>query len=360
MTARTVSGVRVSAQAMAAHPDHQPLRTMSRRRLLGFAGAGAAAALLPAVTFRNGSAQDVAAPEKIRLDYAYYNPSSLVLRRQGWLEADLSAEGIGVEWTLSAGSNKANEFLRSDAVDFGSTAGSAALLAKANGSEIQTVYIYSQPEWTALVVKSDSDITAVEQLKGKKVAATSGTDPFFFLLQALNEVGLRQSDVSIVNVQHADGKTALERGDVDAWAGLDPHMAQTELEAGSKLIYRNINFNTFGFLNARIAFIEQYPAYVERVLTQYERARAWIQENPDEAATILSEEASLSIKVAKKELNERTNLKIDVVPGDAQRAALEPVIPILQSENQLQPGADANAALEALLAPQFAQAVTGQ
>ena len=57
-----------------------------------------------------------------------------------------------MEWVLSAGSNKANEFLRSDAIDFGSTAGSAALLAKANGSEIQTVYIYSKPEWAALVV----------------------------------------------------------------------------------------------------------------------------------------------------------------------------------------------------------------
>ena len=354
MPRNTRPGTPVSGQAIVAP---QSFGRLTRRQVLSIAAAGAAAASIPALTARNAFAQ-AAAPEKIRLDYAYYNPSSLVLRRQGWLEQDLSAEGIAVEWTLSAGSNKANEFLRSDAVDFGSTAGSAALLAKANGSEIQTVYIYSQPEWTALVVKSDSEITAVEQLKGKKVAATSGTDPFFFLLQALNSVGLSQSDVSIVNVQHADGKTALERGDVDAWSGLDPHMAQTELESGSKLIYRNVDFNTYGFLNARIGFIEQYPAFVERVLTQYERARAWILENPDEAAKILSEEASLSIEVANKELDERTNLDIDVVPGDAQRAALEPVIPILESENQLQPGSDVNAALDGLFAPQFATTVT--
>ncbi|MDQ3539088.1 MAG: aliphatic sulfonate ABC transporter substrate-binding protein [Chloroflexota bacterium] len=360
MTSHPVSRARLSSQVAAAPSVAQPgASQLTRRQILAFAAAGAATAAIPAFTIRNASAQ-AAAPEKIRLDYAYYNPSSLVLRRQGWLEADLSAEGIAVEWTLSAGSNKANEFLRSDAVDFGSTAGSAALLAKANGSEIQAVYIYSQPEWTALVVTADSEITTIEGLKGKKVAATSGTDPFFFLLQALNSVGLSQSDVSIVNIQHADGKTALERGDVDAWSGLDPHMAQTELESGSKLIYRNIDFNTYGFLNARIGFIEQYPTFVERVLTQYERARAWIGENPDETAKILSEEASLSIEVANKELVERTNLDIDVVPGDAQRAALEPVIPILESENQLQPGSDVNAALDGLFAPQFATAVTGQ
>lgn len=336
---------------------HRP--TLDRRRFLGLAVGASAAVALPGVIHHAG-AQDGDKPETIRIDYAYYNPSSLVLRRQGWLEEDLAGDGISVEWTLSAGSNKANEFLRSDAVDFGSTAGSAALLAKANGSAINTVYIYSQPEWTALVVRKDSDITEVSQLKGKKVAATKGTDPYFFLLQALHEAGLRQSDVEVVNIQHADGKTAMERGDVDAWAGLDPHMAQTEIEQGSKLIYRNINFNTYGFLNARTDFIEKYPGDVERVLTQYERARAWILENPGEAAQILSEEASLTLEVAEKELEERTNLEIDVVPGDVHRAALEPVIPIFEAEAQLQPGANALDALDALFAPEFAAAVTGQ
>jgi sulfonate transport system substrate-binding protein len=326
---------------------------ITRRSFVAGSVAFAAASRLP----RPALAQD-AAPETIRVDYAYYNPSSLVLRRHGWLEEDLAADGIGVEWTLSAGSNKANEFLRADAVDFGSTAGSAALLARANGSSIHTVYIYSQPEWTALVVTADSPIQSVADVKGKKIAATKGTDPYFFLLQTLHEAGLKQSDVEVVNIQHADGKTALERGDVDAWAGLDPHMAQTELEQGSRLIYRNIDFNTYGFLNARTDFIEQFPAHTERVLAQYERARAWIGENPDEAAQILAEEASLSLEIAEKVLLERTVLDLDVVPGDAHRAALEPVIPIFEAEAQLQPGADAHEALDALFAPDFATSVT--
>ena len=297
------------------------------------------------------------APETIKLDYAYYNPSSLVLKKFGWLEEDLAAEGIKVEWTLSAGSNKANEFLRSDAIDFGSTAGAAALLAKANGSEIQTVYLFSKPEWTALVVRADSTYTSVADLKGKKIAATKGTDPYFFLLRSLAAHGLTGSDVEVVNLQHADGKTALERGDVDAWAGLDPFMAQSELEAGSKLLYRNIDFNTYGFLNARQEFLEKYPAHVTRVLAQYERARQWILENPDEAAQILADEAKLSLDVAKRELHERTVLDISPIPGAEQTAVLEQVIPIFTAENQLQPGADATKALQELFAPQFIEQV---
>ncbi len=313
--------------------------------------------LLPLLAVTAGPASAQEKPEEIRLDYAYYNPSSLVLRRFGWLEEEFKADEIGVKWVLSAGSNKANEFLRSDAIDFGSTAGSAALLAKTNGSPIQTVYIYSKPEWTALVVPKDSPITDITGLKGKKIAATKGTDPYFFLLRSLNQAGLSATDVEIINLQHADGKTALERGQVDAWAGLDPFMAQTELEQGSRLLYRNIDFNSYGFLNARTDFLEKYPAETQRVLAAYERARQWILENPDEAAQILAEEASLSVEVAKRELVDRTVLTTSPVPGEEHAAVLREIIPIFEAENQLSPGADANAALAGLFAPQFIQAV---
>src|SRR4051794_4045179 len=118
---------------------------------------------------------------KVVLDYAYYSPTSLALKEFGWAEEAFEEQGIEVEWVLSHGSNKALEFLNSKSIDFGSTAGAAALIAKSNGSPIESVYIYSKPEWTALVTTGDSDITSVEQLKGKKVAATLGTDPYIFL-----------------------------------------------------------------------------------------------------------------------------------------------------------------------------------
>ncbi|MFN8590339.1 MAG: aliphatic sulfonate ABC transporter substrate-binding protein [Thermomicrobiales bacterium] len=329
--------------------------TISRRTVIQGVVVLAAAPVL-----RRGQAVAQEQPATIRLDYAYYNPSSLVLRRNGWLEEALADQGIGVEWVLSAGSNKANEFLRAEAIDFGSTAGAAALLARANGSPIKNVYIFSKPEWTALVVPADSTLTAVADLKGKKIAATKGTDPYFFLLRSLNEAGLTGSDVEVVNLQHADGRVALERGEVDAWAGLDPHMAASELEAGSKLLYRNIDFNTYGFLNAREAFITQYPELAATVIEQYERARQWIIDNPDDAATILAEEAKIKPEVAQRELFERTVLDIDPVPGDTQIEVLEAVIPIMVSENQVKPDTDVAAVLAELLAPEIAQGVVAK
>ena len=76
-------------------------------------------------------------------------------------------------------------------------------------------------------------------------------------------------------------------------------MAASELEAGSKLLYRNIDFNTYGFLNANEEFITQYPDLTATVLEAYERARAWIL--VDDAAQILAEEAKISTEVAERD-----------------------------------------------------------
>jgi sulfonate transport system substrate-binding protein len=116
----------------------------------------------------------------------------------------------------SAGSNEALEFLDAGSLDFGSTAGAAALIAKVNGNPLRSIYVFSRPEWTALVAMPDSKIQTVADLKGQRVAVTRGTDPHIFLVRALAEAGLSESDVKLVLLQHPDGRTAVERGDVVA------------------------------------------------------------------------------------------------------------------------------------------------
>src|SRR5690625_2879404 len=134
----------------------------------------------------SASSETIDKPKEIRLDYAYYSPTSLVLKEYGWLEEEFAEEDIEIEWALSQGSHKALEFLNSNSVDFGSSAGAAALISKTNGAPIKNVYIFSKPEWTALVANKESEIETVQDLKGKKVAATLGTDPYIFLLRALD------------------------------------------------------------------------------------------------------------------------------------------------------------------------------
>jgi len=305
----------------------------------------------------SSSASSEGQPEKIRLDYAYYSPTSLVLKEFGWLEEEFNEEGIEIEWVLSQGSNKALEFLNSDSIDFGSSAGAAALMSKANGAPIKNVYIYSKPEWTALVANPDSGIETVQDLEGKQVAATLGTDPYIFLLRSLNEEGVSPDDVEIVNLQHGDGASALTSGSVDAWAGLDPHMARLELESDAELFYRNPDFNTYGFLNVREDFAADYPEYVNRVIEVYEKAREWTIENPEEAAEILAEEASIELDVAKKQL-ERNDFS-EPVPGDVHHDALVEAGKILQEGEVIDTTVDIEELTSELIDPTFAEETIG-
>ncbi|MBX9245883.1 aliphatic sulfonate ABC transporter substrate-binding protein [Actinotalea ferrariae] len=341
---------------------------MKIRTALSVTAASVAAALmLGGCAAGEGSATIEEAPEPaasageegwsddvLNIDFATYNPLSLIIKEQGWLEATLG-DDVTVNWVQSAGSNKANESLRAGAVDVGSTAGSAALLAKANGSPIQTIGIYTQPEWSAIVVPAGSDITSVEQLAGRSVAATKGTDPYFFLLQSLEEHDVALGDVEVQNLQHADGKAALESGAVDAWSGLDPLMAASEATAGSQLIYRNIDFNTYGFLNATEEFITTNPDLAQVVLDAYEKAREWAIENPEETAEILSTVAAIDLEVAEKVILERTVIDLDVVPGDTQRAVLEVVGPIFVESGDVRAQEDIDAALDGLFNTEFAE-----
>ena len=263
----------------------------------------------------------------LNIDFATYNPLSLIIKDQGWLE-DTFGDKVTVNWIQSAGSAAANDALRAGSIDIGSTAGSAALLARSNGSPIQSIDVYSQPNWAAILVGKDSTIDSVEDLKGKNIGANAGTDPYFFLLQALEEAGIGLDEVTITQLAHADGKTALEAGTIDAWAGLDPLLSASVVNAGSKIIYDNPDFNSYGFLNATESFLEKSPDIAQVVVSAYEKARAWAAENPDEAAQILADVAGIDIAIAKSVLLDRTNLAIDPEPGAAQLKVLKVIGPI--------------------------------
>lgn len=292
-------------------------------------------------------------PAELHLDYAYYAPTSLVLRHFGWLEKDLP--NTKVSWVLSQGSNRSLEYLNAGSIDFASTAGLAAVLSRANGSPVKTVYIASRPEWTALAVRKDSPIQTVADLKGKKIAATKGTDPYLFTLRALQEAGLTKNDVELVHLQHPDGRIALEKGDVDAWAGLDPHLAASQIQAGSRLLYRNVSFNSYGVLNVTEAFAKDHPQAIESVLKAYEQARDWARKNPEELAQLLAKESGLPIEVARLQLS-RTDFS-NALPGAEHIAALKAAAPILVSEELVRKGVDVNQVVDQLIEPRFAAAV---
>jgi sulfonate transport system substrate-binding protein len=282
-----------------------------------------------ALAFAFGTAAAAsAADKKIRMDWATYNPVSLILKDQKLLETEFAKDGIAIEWTQSAGSNKALEGLRTNAIDFGSSAGAAALMERVTGTPIKSIYVFSRPEWTALVVPQNSPLKAVSDLKGKKIAVTKGTDPHIFLMRALDGAGLGEKDVTIVAMPHAEGRVALEKGEVDAWSGLDPMMAQSELVAKSRLLFRDPYLNTYGVLNVREDFMAAHADAIRRVLKVYETARNTATRSPDVLRAALVKAANIDDAVAARQL-ERTDLRNSAI-GNAQQRTIQAAGEVLQ------------------------------
>src|SRR5579863_5032490 len=305
-------------------------------------------AMIAILAIAPAGARAAEAPKEIRIDWATYNPVSLILKQKGMLEKEFAKDGIRIVWVQSAGSNKALEFLNAGSIDFGSTAGSAALVARINGNPIKSIYVYSRPEWTALVTTKDSKIATVADLKGKRVAVTRGTDPHIFLVRALLDAGLSEKDITPVLLQHADGKTALIRGDVDAWAGLDPMMAQGEIEDGARLFFRKADANTWGILNVREQFLKDHPQIAQRVLATYEEARKYSLAHYDELKQALVTATRLPDVVADKQLKERTDITFSRI-GAPQRESILAAGLALQQAGVIDAKVDVKAALDQLV-----------
>lgn len=237
--------------------------------------------------------------KELRIDYSEYNQLSLVLKKFGWLEKELKKEKLQVSWVYSRGSHESLKELTSGKIDFASTSALPCLLSRAEGYPVKPVYTFSHPEWVTLLVSRDSPINSIKELKGKKIAVTPDSDPYVFLLQALQAEGLQKSDVEIIPLQLNEGRIALEKQEVDAWAGTDPYSSACQMETGSRALYRNTSFNNYGLLNTTDSFEEKNPEVVNRVVRAYEKVRKWAIRHPDELALIYADESGVSLPIAR-------------------------------------------------------------
>ena len=118
-------------------------------------------------------------------------------------------------------------------------------------------------------------------------------------------------------------------------------------------IYDNIDFNSYGFLNATESFITASPDLAQVVVNAYEKAREYAIANPDEVAAILAEVAAIDPTIAAAQLHDRTAFDIDPIPGKAQHDVLAIIGPIFVSSGDVKSQDDIDAALASLFNTTF-------
>ncbi|MBW9060805.1 aliphatic sulfonate ABC transporter substrate-binding protein [Agrobacterium pusense] len=325
----------------------------SRRHILKLGIAGALAA--PLAT-RGALAQSTPEfPAELKLDWGFYSSHTLLIKNKGWLEEAFKDVGTKITWVQSRGSNNSLEFLKVGSTDFAGSAALSAFLARANGVPLKVIYVASWGGSSIIQVRPDSPVKTVAGLKGKTIAVTKGTAPYFTLVRALAQHKLSVDDLKVVNLQHPEGFNALQQGQVDAWVGIDPHTSQAEL-AGDRAIFDERSWRDGSVFSVSEAFLAKHPRAVERLLGVWVQTQKWIRENNSEFIDFVTKVTGNDPKITELTINKRD--WNDPVPGEELLNSIRIVTPLL-GDDVLRPGVNVDNVLASLIDPAPAKKVLG-
>ena len=110
-----------------------------------------------------------------------------------------------------------------------------------------------KPDSSAVLVKPDSPLKTLADLKGRRIALQKGSSAHFLTVRAVKKAGLAWSDIQAVYLPPADARAAFERGSVDAWAVWDPYYAAAEVtgELRALATSRGLTSNNTFYLASR-------------------------------------------------------------------------------------------------------------
>lgn len=258
--------------------------------------------LLAAVTFvAAGPTLAADLPEAFRVGYQKIG-ILVVARNQGTIEKRLADQGVPVEWIEFSSGPPLLEAMNAGSIDFGITGDTPPIFAQAGGAAI--TYVAALPPngpGEGIVVKPDSAIHTVADLKGKRVGFRKGSSAQNLLVAALETGGLAWSDVEPLDLSPADGAAAFDRGSIDAWAIWDPFFAMAEERYQPRVLTTSdqaLDANTF--LLANPDFAAKYPAIVRGVTAALGETATWADGHKDDVASALHAETGVDLVSLKR------------------------------------------------------------
>jgi sulfonate transport system substrate-binding protein len=243
-----------------------------------------------------------AAAETRLLRIGYQKSSSLLLAKlDGELERQLLARGVKVEWREFTSGPPLLQAIGSAVLDIGEVGDAPGVFAQAAGAPLRYVaYANASPASIGLIVKADSAIRSLAELRGKRVGVAEGSSAHYFLLQALGSVGLKYTDITPVLLQPPDARTAFEARHIDAWAIWDPFLAAAEVGKTSRVLTNGAGLVPFyGFYLASQKFLAEAPELVAVFSQQLEALGPRAKLDVEKTANTLATQLGIPLEVAR-------------------------------------------------------------
>lgn len=202
------------------------------------------------------------------------------------------------------------ESLNSQHLDAGLVGDGPLSFAVAAGAQIRAIQA-SQYLGNAIVVKNNSALHSIADLKGKKVATVKGSSGQNMVLNALHEAGLPDDSVSFVFTTPSEATLALDNGAVDAVATWEPYVSFAVAQSGDRIAIDGKNSPVSNYLVATDSAIaskrEQLADFRQRLI----RARAWGVAHPQAYASEIAKLLRLPDAVALSKVQRENNAPVE-------------------------------------------------
>ena len=225
------------------------------------------------------------------------NIPSIVEKRMGLFEKEFGKDNISVTFPEITQGPKMTEAMASGHLDFANAlGGTSAILAAANGVPLKVIGIYSRAPRAFTIMAKDPMIKSVADLKGKKVAGPKGTILHQLLLAAEEKNGLKEDEVSFVNMDIPPALTAMLNGNVEAALIAGPAVSKSQ-EAGAHIITTGEDLLSATIvIVVRTEFLEKHPDLVKRYLKVHADSLLYMNEHTDDVYKMAAEQTGLSIE----------------------------------------------------------------
>jgi len=260
-----------------------PTINIRRRMLLAILASGLSVLAVP---WSRAAEEQV-----VRIGYQKSSTLITVLKTNNSLERRLTTLGVKISWHEFTSGLPLLEALNLGSIDLSAdVADTVPVFALAAGAKL--TYLAQEapsPSAQALLVRADSPINSVADLKGKRVAVTKAAGSHYLLIALLEQAGLKFKDIDPAYLSPADGRAAFERGAVDAWVTWDPFLAGAQRQSNVRIVADGRNVANYQrYYLAATPFAQSRPDVLNAVFDELHTAGLWVKRNPKAAAALLA------------------------------------------------------------------------
>jgi sulfonate transport system substrate-binding protein len=230
--------------------------------------------------------------------------AAAIAQQKKFFEGQLKKIGYTVEYNPFSGQGPAvNEALTSNKIDVAIYADFPGVVLKSKGVKTDLIGISQNKIYSTIVVKNDSKIKTLKDLKGKKIGFAKGTYAQKFLLEILSKNGISDKDVQLVNVT-TDAESSLISGNLDALVLTDDSALQ--LTAVKKVARNIVSSRQYPEMSAQSIVVvrsdyakqnSKVPVAIDKALIE---AGNYFKSNPEDSYKLLTK-AGLSLEAVKQQ-----------------------------------------------------------